>query len=322
MTEFRPRYDAVFKSLSRLDLQKGSRGLDELGLDDLFGADPALWLGFYTREGLQTAFEKYNFYEDFRTLGFGEVDFQVYTSDPDEHMLRFYSVDPPIPHTPLIELVVRRSSIQPHPALAQRVKKDFINVLDVEWLQMHNPLAQFEKHRPPLPGQQYPGLGLGKQVMEMLRLACKRLNLDGLVTVPSHFHNALFYSEEFYYFDPDVQGLFLALCRDILPQTQANVGIATWAVYWKLVLEISQGKTTPFEWFHDPQMYPISKELHSYFDGPLFQADSLHALSAHTFRVLRQPLQEMLDSRGIHPFDLEKIESWIQDPSAAASRQR
>jgi len=317
MTRFKSKYDRVFKSLSRLDLQKGALGLEELGIDDLFSREPELWLGFYSKEGLTVAFEKYGFVEDFKAQGFDEVNFEIYMNDPDEHMLRFWGVRPKT-EIPLIELVVRRGHIRPHGALAARMKRDYINVLDVEWLQMQNPLADFAPDRPPLPGQAYPGLGLGKQVMEMLRQACKRLNLDGLVTTPAYFHNAFFYSEEFFFFDPEVQGLFLALCRDVLPQTRGNLGHASWALNWKLVAHAEEAQLEPFAWFHDPQVCPISPYLKEYFDSALFHGDSLQALSSQTFRVLKDPLKEMLSHKGIAPFDLSKIQAWVHTPQATS----
>lgn len=313
MTEYKRKYDRVFNSISRLDLQKGALGLEELGIEDLFASEPELWLGFYTKEGLETAFKKYGFIEDFKEQGFEEVDFELIFNDAEEHMLRFWGKKPECPDIPLIELVVRRGHIKPSGALASRLKRNYLNVLDVEWLQMQNPLAQFDASRPPLPGQNFPGLGLGKQVMELLRQASKRLQLDGLLTTPSYFHNALFYSEEFYFFDPEVQGLFLALCRDILPQAR-NVGFASWALNWKMVAQMNpDGEPEPFAWFHESQVCPVSNELEKYFKSELYARDSLQALSTHQFKVLVTNLRETLEKKGLAPFDLEKL-GWVTQP--------
>ncbi len=304
----RDEYKSVYRSLSRVDLQRGDSA--DLDIPDLFGeSDERRWLGYYTEEGLFYGLGEYGLWDDFARVGYPEVRLEARADDPDEHMLRVWSADPTI-EEPLVELVARRDILRPTEELADRLGGEFVGVLNIEWLQLQRPDAEFTRDRPPLPGQQYPGLGLGRQILELLRLAATRLGLDGLVTVPSYFHNAFFYSVEFRYVDPREQGLFLALCRDVLPQTFGSVAAASWAITLGMVVDETR-REEPFEWFHDLMLAPISEELDRYIRSELYQEDVAEALAAHGFDVFAKALERDLAARGIVPFDLQRVREWI-----------
>lgn len=307
----RDRYDQVFDSLNRIDLQNGSHGLAEIGIEDLFGRQNDLWLGFYTEEGLRHGLDKYGFFEEFRKLGFEQVRMELQMDDPDEHMMRVWSVDPPLSRQPLLELVVRRGTIRPTEELADRIDTEFINVLQIEWLQLQNPLASFTAERLPLPGQDHPGLGIGLQVLLLLRQACRRLKLDALATVPAYFHNAFFYGDEFLYFDPASHGTYLAVVRDVLPQAFGSIAAASWAIVWQMVVEKIDDDEKAFDWMHDAQVAAVSDRLHAYFDTDAYNREVQEALTQRQFRVFRDALAETLESKGLKPFDSERVEAWL-----------
>lgn len=303
-------FDRVFESLSRVELQRGAGSLESMELQDLFKPGEGLFLGFYTEDGLRHAFEEYGFISDIVAAGFDEVRVEIVTDDPDEHMLRIWAREDV--GAPLVELVARRDILRPTLELADVFGDPVIPVLTIEWLQMQNPRAEFSATRPPLPGQRYPGLGVGVQVLQLLRNACRRLGLEALVTVPAYFHNAMFYSEAFAYFDPSYQGRFLAMTRDILPQAFASVAAASWALQWKMVVR-SDKDDEPVEWFHDAMVSPVSERLQSFFDSRLFQREVNDSLTRASYRVLEDVLRDQLCVRGIQPFDAEAVESWISE---------
>lgn len=310
MTRYRDRYNRIYDELSRADLQQGSLGLAELSLGpEIFGHDPDQWLGFYTDSGLHTALEKYGFYRDLNRLGFSKFRIETKTDDPDAHLLRLWSQAPPL-EVPLVELSVRRDFLRPLSELADRVENSHIPVLTIDWLLLQNSTATFHAGRPPLPGQRFPGLGVGAQVLEMLRNVCKRLTLAGMANVPSYFHNAFLYSEEFQHFDPHWQGLFLALCRDLLPGTRMSVAAASWAIEWGLVFDRA-GDGTPFDWFHQLMLAPISENLSGYFSDRRYHREVQKSLSSHEFVFSEEALGKKLAKRGIEPFEPELIEKWL-----------
>ncbi|RVU44913.1 hypothetical protein EA187_10270 [Lujinxingia sediminis] len=311
MTRFRERYEEIYTLLTRTELQQGSAGLDALSaLPDLFGQDDELWLGFYTEDGLRIALEKYGFMRDLERIGFRDRRLELRTDDPDEHLLRIWS-DKPHCDAPLVELVVRRDFLQA-PGLGDQ-PTTHIPVLNIEWLLLQNPATDFSPERPPLPGQRYPGLGVGPQVMELLRNVCQRLELGALVTVPSYFHNAIFYSEEFRHFDPYWQGAFLALCRDVMPQAEGSVAASSWGLYWEMVENKNAPKKQPFDWFQQLMVYPISERLRAYFDTRDYQREVQQGLSDHDFLLHTEPLTQTLAARGISPLNNERIDVWIDD---------
>ncbi len=315
MTRYRQRYQEIFRVLSRAELQKGSEGLQQMeALPDLFGYESDLWLGFYTAEGLEHALQRYGFFTDLHRLGFEQFRTEIRMDDPDEHMLRLWSTRPAA-DAPLIELVVRRSFIRPTAELAERLATEYLPVLNVEWLLLQNPLATFDAMRPPLPGQQYPGLGVGQQVLELLRNVATRLQLAGITTIPSYFHNAVFYSTEFKQFDPTCQGAFLALCRDLLPRTNGSVCATSWALKWKMVRNQLQNPPEPYLWFQDLMFAPISDQLKAYFADSSYRADVQQSLMQHQFVLYEKALQQSLEARGIIPLDFEKLGQWLEESS-------
>lgn len=313
MTRYRERYEEIYNLLTRAELQRGSEGLEELSGPDLFGYDSDRWLGFYTADGLHTAFERYGFFSDLNRLGFEAFELETRTDDPDEHLLRLWSTRPKL-DDPLVELVVRRDFLRPQAPLAQRIEVTHFPVLTVEWLLLQNPLAEFRADRLPLPGQHHPGLGVGGQVLELLRNACHRLNLSGIATVPSFFHNAVFYSEEFKHFDPYCQGVFLALCRDIIPRCEGSVAAASWALYWKMVRNTLQNDPPePFPWFQEVMLNAFDPILKEYFAHKDYMREVQQGLKEHHFIVFEEALRQTMERKGLKPLDSQRVHSWLEN---------
>ena len=137
-----------------------------------------------------------------------------------------------------------------------------------------------------------------------------RTMLFSLVTVPSYFHNAFFYSEAFQYVDPQEQGVFLALCRDVLPRASGSPGTASWAIVEGMVVNQER---EPFEWFHDVMLAPLSDDLIAYMAADDYHRETGAALRAVEFEVFEAALERHLASRGISPLDTDVIARWIGD---------
>lgn len=312
MSKLRKRYERIYQSLSRDELQQGMRQLDELALDDLFDYDTDLWLGFYTAEGVEVALERYGVLDDVRSRGFKRLELELRLDDPEEQMLRIYSKLPRCDE-PLLELVVSRGVLHFQDELADRLGRAYATVLSVQWLLMQNPLATFEAERLPLPGQNRPGLGVGEQVMEILRNTCRRLKLGGLVTTPAHFHNAAMYGVTFRYIDPNAEGAFRALEREVLPQVGLSLPKASWAIHWNMVVDRADNPHEPFEWFHEPMICPIGEPFTSYFESSDFEDQVAEARKAHQFEVFRDALRRNMATRGLDPWDGARVDTWLDD---------
>ena len=312
MATLRKDYEEIFRSLSRVELQKGMRQLNELDLGDLFDYSSDLWLGFYTEEGIRIALERYGVLDDIRKRGFKKLELEVRMDDPDEHMLRIWSKLPQC-EEPLLELVVSRGVLHFEHDLGAQIGSPYAPVLTVQWLLMQNPTDSFAPDRLPLPGQNRPGLGVGEQVMEILRNICRRLNLGGLVTIPAHFHNAVMYGVTFSYINPDSEAALRALERDVLGQLDGSLPLASWAVEWNMLIERHSEPAGPFEWFHEAMVCPIDEPFTSYFESREYRKEVVRRQNAHDFEVFDDALRRNLATRGLEPWDRAKVDAWLEE---------
>lgn len=314
-SKLRKHYEQAYRALSRVELQRGMRPLDDLGLSDLFDYDTDLWLGFYTEEGLKLGLERYGIYKDLRKRGFHEASIELNLEDPDEHMLRVWSERPKFKE-PLLELVVSRSVLHFQQNFADDVAPPFASVLDIHWLLMQSPQASFGPNRLPLPGQVHPGTGLGQEVMELLKNICRRLELGGMVTVPAHFHNAVMYAGTYRYVDPNAEGAFQALQRDLFgekaPIEAPDLLVAaSWALYWKMIVDQKASTDEPFEWFHEAMVFPVDESLRAYFESPKYLDEVEIARDKHDFSVFEHLLRDNMKRCGLAPWDEERAQAWL-----------
>ena len=84
-------------------------------------------------------------------------------------------------------------------------------MLYVHWIALRNPRARFSAERPQLPGQEVPGLGLSREVLELISRMAARLGLEGLAFRPAAYHLAFRGREFLRFVDPARQGRFEAL---------------------------------------------------------------------------------------------------------------
>jgi acetoin utilization deacetylase AcuC-like enzyme len=173
---------------------------------------PRLFLGYYSAEGLEHAMHRYGFLTALERLGFGP--FRVEIGDGgvgDSARL----IDVPSEQA-LLEVVLEKRRV----AGAE--------MLYVHWLALRNPKAHFSKERPSLPGQEVPGLGLSREVLELLVRVAVRLDLAGLAMRPSAYHLAVVRRDVLRFVDPARQGRFEALSEALqgMPLDEASRAVA------------------------------------------------------------------------------------------------
>ena len=315
--KLRRSYARVFRSLGRAELQRGAHDLTAVDMGALFEPIDELWMGFYTAEGLHVALERYGLFDKIRRLGYEDFLIETSTEDAEEHLFRLHSVVPSM-EEPLIELVTRKTYLTLSGEISAHLNAVSPGIMSIEWLLLQNPIGIFEAHRPPLPGQHYPGSGLAKNIFELLRNVCLRLGLSGLVTIPSYYHNALLYSENFGYVDPVYEGRFLALRDQLEQQINAlelpvymRLAAKSWAVNKNLILDTSTGE--PMEWFFEPMLSAITPKLRSYMKSAWYVQECEEAREALSIEVAAEPLLALLERRGVFPFGAERIERWLAE---------
>jgi hypothetical protein len=98
--------------------------------------------------------------------------------------------------------------------------------LYVHWLTLRDPRARFSDKRQPLPGQDVPGLGLAREITELLLITAQRLRTAGVAFTPAHYHTAYAARWAFEFLDPVVRGRFTAMLRDLGALSLAEVSRA------------------------------------------------------------------------------------------------
>jgi acetoin utilization deacetylase AcuC-like enzyme len=177
---------------------------------------PRRFLNYYTPEGLEHALERYRVLPLVRRLGFSNLRMRFDKAGAyDRARLTGRDVTTNKEVT-LIELEAERRRVEEGTFL-------FIN-----WLSLRNPRAHFSALRPQLPGQEVPGLGLARELTQILGIMSRRLHLDGVAFRPSWYHMAWTARHGARFVNARRQGRFEALVRDLrdLPLLEATHAVA------------------------------------------------------------------------------------------------
>ncbi len=156
-----------------------------------------------------------------------------------------------------------------------------IELAVVHWLREEDPTARFEAGRPALPLQHHPGLGILRSAFRVVVRMANELGKDGVASTPKFFHDAVifFRSRLFLFLDPDEQGRFEALLRDLRP---LGLGDASLALLGNCVRDHA-GRVV--SWTPNVQACPLSPELTGYFNAPAYAARVERALATHHFTI-------------------------------------
>ncbi len=246
--------------LRRLQEKDVALNYDELYKSGLSKTGSPYFLGYYSPSGIKYALEQYGFYEELHNRGFKNLKLSINTNDPYKQRIAIYTEEKK-PSKLLGELVVKRRHTTVYTPFPSRIHGRTFEMIGVEWLCMQNPAGDFTPDKPRLPGQKYPGLGMGEIVMEILVIMCGRLRTAGLHNVPEHFHNAQMYTPQFKYIDPVYAGKRQAIVRDLL--NKYSLPEISWAIDLKCVSE----NDNPFEWFVSEQVIPLDRDLKEYFES-------------------------------------------------------
>jgi acetoin utilization deacetylase AcuC-like enzyme len=257
----------------------GAPGGDDWGLthedvqEALGGVQrPPRLLGFYSRQGLEFALERAGLLDRLRSLGFEHPDLDLDLDNPAGDMARLWSG--PDRRELLAELRVR----------IDRRTLEGMAMLRVEWLRLQNPRSSFAPSRPRLPGQEHPGLGMLRDTIALLILACERLQLDGILFVPAHYHTAVQSRRSLRFLEPEVEGRFRALERAL---RHLPLAAAAHAVEAGQVVEAATGQ--PFVWLPGPMVIPVSPALRGRLEGEVYEAAAAREDAAHQLAVIAGP---------------------------------
>lgn len=211
------------------------------------------FLDYYTKSGIELALERAGLFDRLRGLGFRPVLDMDLTSPAGETIRLFGDLE----RTELLlELRARRD----------RLTLPEFEMLRVEWLLLQNPRAEFTPARPRLPGQEHPGLGMLKDAVAFLVLACERLGLDGMMFTPSHYHLAAQSRRLLRFANPEDEARFRAFREALAGRSLAE---ATRMVEEGRVVDSKTGE--PHPWQPAPMVLPVSDRLKQRLQGPDYE---------------------------------------------------
>jgi len=177
---------------------------DPLGLGSLEGRTRLAW-ETYSRGGLEHAVRSYGTLERLESRGLGELTLTLDLEDPFAPRVAVRSAlfAPPVVEASLRQMSGRQLGLG-------RAVAD-VPLLYLESLLLQNPGKQFDWHHPRLPGQEFPGLSMSSEVVQLFLLMAKRVGAKGMALRPSSFHAAWAYARHFSFVDGAAQARFEAL---------------------------------------------------------------------------------------------------------------
>lgn len=136
-----------------------------------------------------------------------------------------------------------------------------LNMLDIRWFALQDPLKNFSPNKPRLPGQRYPGTGFGRDCFNLLIQLASLSQRDGISNTPEHFHNAFLY-EGFQFLDPADQGKFDQIVEDLNSDIQGRgLSAVSWAIYLGFLRENGNLR----RWEMKEQLLPLSNRMKNFF---------------------------------------------------------
>lgn len=312
------RFKQIAAQLNPYELQSEGEGetLNDASLqDDLYARHRShRFLSYYSEAGIRRAFLAYGITQALRQRGFDTLYFELLLDDPCRHQVKVYYRPDRQPESLLIDLALHITSSQ---ALMDYPRERRVELLVIDWLMLQDPRLHGSEQRL-LPGQRHPGLGLGLEFGALIGQIAQRLKLDGCLTTPAWFHNAVFYQIRYQFVNPAAEGYFRALLRDSADHSVEDVSwaIELGAVYEQsdLLMRPSAPTTTarrlaslagtpptnfrdsatlsrkdlsllPLHWQGRPMIWPMSETLQRYFLRPAWKGHRDAIFDGVHFRV-------------------------------------
>ena len=248
----------------------------------------SLFLGRFSMGEVKAVLGRKNFYREAKKRNLLPLAFDLDSSDFPVQRLRIFHAEAD-PEKLIVDLKIREGRLPRKDYLHLEARFFEHNYLVIEWLTLQNPNLDFSRKRPPLPGQQHPGLGLRKKVVDVFVYLARLLRKDGLLVFPAYFHNALLFSRFFHFLNP-------AKLAEVLAIEKAFPDIPfkhlAWIVYLNC-LRFEDGR--PYEWQAEEQVYPLRKELKDYLESKKYKRLVKQGMEGRRFTIDWDGYERKLD---------------------------
>lgn len=255
----------TFDFTNAFDFDLGQIDLSN-AFEDLQGcSDPKLFLGRFSEQDMYNKIETIGMLRHLENMGFSVILIDI---DRDENYIYYFRLywEDKTPEKLLLDLRVSEHTFIPQKRFFEEgFKIEPYNMILIEWLSAHNPLAVFDKNRPQLPGQSSPGLGILKYCFRLLYNISSEVFKDGFLDIPTYMHSAIMYSKEFKFFDPVQEAILNAAKRDLKGYSLADI---SWGVITETIIDLHKNKPA----IYDPgeQVHYVSNRMKEYFESELY----------------------------------------------------
>lgn len=237
-------------------------------------------LGNYDAPALLALLQEYGVGRVLRARGFQGPDLAIDDRTGAIVTLRLYGWKRGVRHL-LLEAALRAGSVDLAPL--DDGTGEPVDLLVVQWVKAQDPTAAFTAEHPRLPLQDHPGLGVLRHVFRVALRLGRDLGKDGVASYPKYPHDAaIFYRSRLFLFaDPEEQGRFVALLRDLGDLSLRDVSLA---VIGGCVRREESGEVTVQSWHPGLQIFPLARRLADYFNSVEY-ASRVEAAARARYRV-------------------------------------
>lgn len=265
---------------------------DEIFSSRVVDRGTSLFLGRYSLNQVAAALKKRNFFRDAKKRNLWPLVYDLDSSEYPLQRFRIFHMQKD-PDNIIVDLKIKEGVYLLKKKLALDFPISECNFLFLEWLTLQNPLSSFSAEKSPLPGQKYPGLGLGKKVLDIFIHLARITYKDGLLAFPAYFHNALLFSRYLYFINPKKTGEVLAI-RENFPDIAFKQ--LAWIVHLNCMRD-SDGKE--YEWKAEEEVYPLNKDLKRYFDSKEYQAAVRESKKHLSFQIDWECFKKKMEGAGV-----------------------
>jgi len=238
-----------------------------------------LFLGKYPLNAVIAVFEKRNFFKEAQKRKLWPLEFDLDSKEfPPVQRFRIYYRSKK-PKNIVVDMKIKESRTRIKNEIGFERPLPEFNFLTLEWLTLQNPLQEFSKKKTPLPGQKYPGLSLGKKVVDLFIYLARLNRNDGILAFPSYFHNALLFSRYFHFVNPEKKAEVMAIRKTF---SKISFKELAWIVHLDC-LRVN-GKNI-YKWRAAELVYPMNKQLEKYFNSRQYKDRVKDAQKHNVFTI-------------------------------------
>ena len=263
-------------------------------LFDLTGENPENRLfGRYDPGELRTLLDTSGLLSGLAERGYPDPILRLSCADPSDQRICLYAGGESRDRL-LLEARLQLAPFHPRRPIGPFTEATSFRMLVIHWLVLSSPDGTFTLDRPRLPGQEKPGLGLLNPTIALLKVFSRELTVDGVLDVPDHFHTALFYSRAFRYLDPEAEGRFQAIARDL---SGVPLALASDAIREGCLVDRSTG--APMPWPVAEQVMAVRGPLRRFLRSPSYREARNRASAEHRVVVNWDLYREKIAGRAV-----------------------